>query len=125
MKKEVFFNLILTILVSLMGFIQNKYFIKYLGVEVLGIMKLFNQLFQYLNIVEMGIGAASAYALYKPLAEKNTEEISKIVSTIKSIYNKIAIILFGLGLICTPLRPFWMKINNFDKKIYLYWILFL
>lgn len=125
MKKEVFFNLILTILVSLMGFIQNKYFIKYLGVEVLGIMKLFNQLFQYLNIVEMGIGAASAYALYKPLAEKNTEEISKIVSTIKSIYNKIAIILFGLGLICTPLLPFFMKINNFDKNIYLYWILFL
>ena len=110
MKKEVFFNLILTILVSLMGFIQNKYFIKYLGVEVLGIMKLFNQLFQYLNIVEMGIGAASAYALYKPLAEKNTEEISKIVSTIKSIYNKIAIILFGLGLICTPLLPFFMNI---------------
>ena len=48
MKKEVFFNLILTILVSLMGFIQNKYFIKYLGVEVLGIMKLF---INYFNIL--------------------------------------------------------------------------
>ena len=106
MKKEFFLNLILTILISLIGFVQNKYFVRYLGIEVLGIMKLFNQLFQYINIVEMGIGSASAYALYKPLAEKNIEEISKIVSTIKSIYNKIAIVLFGMGLLCTPLLPF-------------------
>lgn len=125
MKKEFFFNLVLTILVSLIGFIQNKYFVRYLGIEVLGIMKLFNQLFQYLNIVEMGIGSASAYALYKPLAEKNIEDISKIISTIKSIYNKIAVVLFGLGLVCTPLLPLFMKMNNFNKNIYLYWILFL
>ena len=125
MKKEIFLNLVLTILVSLIGFIQNKYFIRYLGIEILGIMKLFNQLFQYLNIVEMGIGSASAYILYKPLAEKNIKDISKIVSTIKSIYTKIAIILLGLGLVCTPLLPFFMKINNFSKDIYLYWLLFL
>lgn len=125
MRKEVFFNFILTILVSLAMFIQNKYFVKYLGIEILGIMKLFYQLFQYLNIVEMGIGSASAYALYKPLAEKNIKDISIIVSTIKSIYNKIALVLFGLGLLCTPLLPFFMKVDNFDKSIYLYWILFL
>ena len=125
MKKEFFQNLIFTILISLIGFIQNKYFVEYLGIEVLGILKLFNQLFQYLNIIEMGIGSASAYALYKPLAEKNIDNISKIVSTIKSIYNKIAIILFGLGLVCTPLLPFFMKMDNFNRSIYLYWILFL
>lgn len=125
MKKDFFLNLIFTILISLIGFIQNKYFVKYLGIEILGILKLFNQLFQYLNIVEMGIGSASAYALYKPLVEKNIDDISKIVSTIKSIYNRIAIILFGLGLVCTPLLPFFMKIDIFDRSIYLYWILFL
>ena len=125
MKKEFFINLIFTISISLIGFIQNKYFIEYLGIEVLGILKLFNQLFQYLNIVEMGIGSASAYALYKPLAEKNIDDISKIISTIKNIYNKIAIILFGLGLACIPLLPFFMKMDNFNKSIYLYWILFL
>lgn len=73
----------------------------------------------------MGIGSASAYALYKPLAEKNIDDISKIISTIKSIYNKIAIILFGLGLVCTPLLSFFMKMDNFKRSIYLYWILFL
>lgn len=110
---------------SLIGFIQNKYLIMHLGMEMLGILKLFKQLFQYLSIVEMGIGSASAYALYKPLAEKNINDISIIVSTIKSIYNKIAAILFGLGLICAPFLPFFMKMNNFNKNIYLYWILFL
>lgn len=125
MKKDIILNFIITLLISLIGFIQNKYFVKYLGIELLGILKLFNQLFQYLNIVEMGIGSASAYALYKPLAEKNIDDISKIISTIKNIYNKIAIILFGLGLACIPLLPFFMKMDNFNKSIYLYWILFL
>ena len=125
MKKEFSLNLIITILISLIVFIQNKYFIKFLGIEVLGILKLFNQLFQYLNVIEMGIGSASAYALYKPLAEKNIDNISKIISTIENIYNKIAIILFGLGLIFTPLLPFFIKMNDFNRHIYLYWILFL
>ena len=125
LKKDIILNFIITLLISLIGFIQNKYFVKYLGIELLGILKLFNQLFQYLNIVEMGIGSASAYALYKPLAEKNIDDISKIISTIKNIYNKIAIILFGLGLACIPLLPFFMKMDNFNKSIYLYWILFL
>lgn len=73
MKKEIIINLILTILISFIGF-QNKYFIQYIGIEILGIMKLFSQFLQYLNIIEMGIGNASTFALYKPLAEKITNK---------------------------------------------------
>lgn len=123
MKKELFFNLILTFLLSIVGFIQNKYFISYLGIEMLGILKLFNQIFEYLNIIEMGSGAALSYALYKPFAEKNIKEISKIISTIKKTYNKIGIYLFFLGILCTPLLSFFIKIEN--PNIYIYWVLFL
>ena len=125
MKKEVIVNLILTILISFIGFFQNKYFIQYIGIETLGIMKLFSQLLQYLNIIEMGIGNASAFALYKPLAEKNYEQISIIVSTIKSLYNRIALILFLLGILVAPTLPFFMKLETFNKMVYIYWILYL
>ena len=80
MKKEIILNFIFTILTSIIMFLQNKYFIKYMGIETLGIMKLFSQLLQYLNIVEMGLGSASAFALYKPLAEKNYRQVSIILS---------------------------------------------
>ena len=76
-----------------MGFVQNRYFIYYMGIETLGMMKLFSQLLAYLNIIEMGLGNASAFALYKPLSEKDYKNTSIIINTIDSIYNKIAILL--------------------------------
>jgi len=124
MKREVIINLVLTILISVIGFLQNKYFIEYLGIEILGIMKLFSQLLQYLNIVELGLGSATAFALYKPLAEKNEEQVSIIISTIKSIYSKISLLLLGMGILVTPLLPYFMKIENFTKDIYFYWIFY-
>lgn len=124
MKKEVLYNFIFTFLTSIIAFIQNKYFVNYMGIEILGIMKLFSQLFQYLNIVELGLGSASAFALYKPLAEKNQEQVSIIISTIKSIYNKISLLLLGLGLLVTPFLPYFMKMENFTKDIYFYWIFY-
>lgn len=124
MKKEVILNFIFTILISIIMFIQNKYFIQYMGIETLGIMKLFTQLLQYLNIVELGLGSASAFALYKPLAEKNEGQISIIISTIKNIYNKISLLLLGLGILVTPLLPYFIKIENFTNTIYIYWIFY-
>ena len=125
MKKELIFNLLFTIITSIIVFIQNKIFIKYIGIEIFGIMKLFTQLLQYLNIMELGLGSASTFALYKPLIENNQEQISIIVSTIKSIYNKIAITILSLGVILTPFLPYLMKIEKFEKTIYFYWILYL
>ena len=124
MKKDFILNFIFTISTGIIMFLQNKYFIEYMGIETLGIMKLFTQLLQYLSIVEMGLESASAFALYKPLAEKNYRQVSIILSTIKTTYNKIAIILFSLGMLVTPLLPFFMKIKFFDKIIYIYWILY-
>lgn len=124
MKKEIILNFIFTITLSLMGFVQNRYFIYYMGIETLGIMKLFSQLLAYLNIIELGLGSASAFALYKPLAEKNYKQISIIVNTIENIYNKIGILLFGLGVLCIPVIPFFIEISEFSSKIYFYWMLY-
>lgn len=125
MKKEILINFILTILSNIVLFIQNKYFIKYMGVEVLGMMKLFSQLLAYLNIIEMGIGSASTFALYKPLAQKNYNDISIIVNTVDEIYKKIGILLFGLGVLCIPIIPFFMDISEISNKVYFYWVLYL
>ena len=125
MKKDIILNFIFTFFTSLLLFFQNRYFVQYLGIETLGIMKLFSQLLQYLNIVELGLGSASAFALYKPLAERDIEKISIILSTIKRSYNKISIVIFSLGLVVTPFLPYFMKIDSFHKNIYLYWLLYL
>lgn len=124
MKKEVFINFILTILVNCTLFIQNKYFVEYMGLEMLGMMKLFTQLLVYLNIIEMGLGSASTFALYKPLANREYNKLSIIINTIESIYNKVAILLLGLGIFCAPILSFFIEVDNFSKIIYFYWILY-
>ncbi|MCF2613236.1 lipopolysaccharide biosynthesis protein [Fusobacterium perfoetens] len=124
MKKEVLINFILTVLSNAVLFIQNRYFVQYMGLETLGIMKLFTQLLAYLNIIEMGLGSASAFALYKPLAEKDYKNISIVINTIDNIYNKIAVLLIILGALCIPIIPFFTKVSNFSNEIYFYWVLY-
>ena len=124
MKKEVLLNFIFTFIVSILGFVQNRYFVQYMGLETLGMMKLFTQLLAYLNIIEMGLGSATAFALYKPLAEKEYKNISIVINTIEDIYNKIAILLMVLGALCIPIIPFFMKVSNSSNEIYFYWILY-
>lgn len=124
MKQEIILNFIFTVIINVLGFIQNKYFVLYMGIEILGMMKLFSQLLAYLNIVEMGLSSASAFALYKPLAEKKYNQVSVIVNTIENIYNKIGILLFGLGILCIPIIPVFMKMSNFSNMVYFYWMLY-
>ncbi|WP_300363913.1 oligosaccharide flippase family protein [Fusobacterium sp.] len=124
MKKEIIINFVITFLANAMLFIQNKYFIQYIGIESLGVMKLFSQLLAYLNIVEMGLGSASTFALYSPLVKKDYKKISIVTNTIEDIYNKIAILLLGLGFLSIPFLKFFMKTSNFSNNIYFYWILY-
>lgn len=123
--KNININMMITIVVSLLSFIINKNFAKYMGVEELGLMRLFTQLIAYLNLAELGLGTASTYALYKPLAEKNIKKINTIVSTINSFYNKIAFFILIVGMLINFMLPLIIKETNLNIfKIFIYWSLY-
>lgn len=124
MKKDIFINLVITIGISLTAFMVNKYFALYLGAEYLGLMKLFVQLLNCLNLAEIGLASASSYALYKPLAKKDYLQVSITLNTIKSLYNKIFLFILIIGLALNPLIPFFIKNEITDKIIYIYWSLY-
>lgn len=117
-------NFLITFIVGILGFIVNKYFVKYLGAEMLGLMKLFTQLIAYLNLAELGLTGASTYALYKPLLEKNIIKINVIMSTIDFFYKRISCLIFIGGIFFMVGLPYFIDINLFNKKIYIYWILY-
>lgn len=118
-------NLIVTVITGLGSFAISKYFAENMGIDYLGLMKLFSQLISYLSLVEMGLGTASTYALYKPLLNKNYKEINIVISTIDSIYKRISLFILILGIIMSPFLHYIIKQQDqIIKNIEIYWILY-
>ena len=79
----------------LIGFFSRKIFIDYLGTEVLGLSSTASSLLGFLNLAELGIGAAISVTLYKPLFEKDRETIKEIIAMQGWLYKRIALFIIG------------------------------
>ena len=80
-------------------FFSRKIFLEHLGAEVLGLNTTATNLLQFLNLAELGVGAAIGYSLYKPLAEKNRQQINEIVSVQGYLYYKIGLFVGGIAVL--------------------------
>jgi O-antigen/teichoic acid export membrane protein len=98
-----------TILALALSFISRKYFLDYLGAEVLGLNTTATNLLQFLNIAELGIGAAVGFSLYKPLHDKDNETVNEIVYLQKYLYRRIAWIIIVGALILMAFFPLIFK----------------
>lgn len=90
-RSRAFFNntlwsFMLQIVTLVVGFIVPRTIIACYGSDVNGLVASLTQIVGYFSLVEAGISAAAVFALYAPLAEKNTSQISIIVSAAKRFY---------------------------------------
>lgn len=96
-----------------------------LGEEALGVNSLFTQILSMMSLVELGIGPAIVFTLYKPLSENNKEQISAIMSLYRKIYTGIGLLILLLGGILTPfIKNFITGDISEVKNIYMIFILF-
>lgn len=86
----------------LVGFFSRKIFLDYLGTEVLGLNTTAASLLNFLNIAELGVGAAISVTLYKPIFQEDRQTIREIVALQGWLYRKIAwfIIMGSCVLMC-------------------------
>ena len=89
----------------ILQFFYRKIFIDYLGIEVLGLNTTAMNLLQFLNIAELGVGAAVGYSLYKPLAVKDHSIINEIISVQGYIYKRIGFLILISGLVLMLFFP--------------------
>ncbi len=82
------------------GLILPKMILTTFGSEYNGITQSISQFVSYISLMKAGIGGATAVALYKPLAENDSEEISEVLYSTEKFMRKISMIflLFILGL---------------------------
>lgn len=110
-------------IIGVLGFVKIRYFIDLLGSEANGLIQIVYRILSYLSLAELGLGGALMYKLYKPLAENNHEEISKLIHTASYFFKKIGIGIVFFLLVFMFILPFVIKNNTFDN-VYLY-IIFL
>ena len=71
-------TLILQIIAIIYGFIVPKIIIKSFGSNVNGLVSSITQFLAYITLLESGVGPLIRASLYKPLANKNKQDIANI-----------------------------------------------
>lgn len=96
-KKRLLYNtvssLVFQVVTIICGFIIPRLILNTYGSSVNGLV---NSIVQFLGIIaflELGVGAVVQSALYKPLAEKKKDDVSKIISSANKFFRRLAKIL--------------------------------
>lgn len=91
------------------SFLVRKAFVLVLSKEYFGMNGLFSDIINVLSLAELGVGTAMTYALYKPLAEKNEEELSRLMNLYRLLYRIIGCTILVLGLMLIPYMDVLVK----------------
>lgn len=130
-KKSSFKNMITAVssnvLTIIVGLVAQAIFIKILGSEYLGLNGLFSNVISMLGIVELGMGSAIIYNMYKPIAEENHEKIKSLMQFYKKSYRIITLIISIIGIMIIPFIKYIVDIESvtIGINVYLVYILFL
>ena len=91
------------------GLIIPILMIKTYGSEINGLVSSVSQFVRYFTLVEAGLASAAIYALFKPLADRDNEVISGIVSATRIFYFKSGYFFVALILGCSLFYPYYIK----------------
>ncbi|MDD3241994.1 MAG: polysaccharide transporter [Bacilli bacterium] len=118
-------SLFTNIITIFIGIIAQAFFLKILGTEYLGINSLFTNIVSMLGIIELGLGSAIIYNLYRPIQKKEKNKINALMNFYKKAYTKIAFIFLGLGFMMIPILPFFIKNVSIGLNLNIIFILFI
>ena len=107
--RNVIFTIVGFVVTTLLQLVNRKVFILFLSSEYLGLNGLFSNILSMLSLSEMGIGAAIVFALYKPIAEKNTEKVKSLMALYKKLYTIIGTFVLIAGALLTPFLHLLIK----------------
>ena len=114
--KNVISGMMAKVLLIVLEFVSRAVFIKYLGEELLGINGVFANIIQILSLAELGMNNVVNFSFYKPIAEKDTQKVTRLIKFYKKIYNFIAISVLVIGLLVVPFLDYivntTIKVDN-------------
>ncbi len=99
-------NMIFALLQAIVGmffpFVVRACTIKYLGSEYMGLNNLCTSVLHVLSVTDLGLENAFAFQLYKPVAQRDKEEVCRLLNCYKKIYFVIGMTVLGIGVMILP-----------------------
>lgn len=77
------------------GFILPRYILLYYGSSVNGLISSISHFLSFISLLDMGVGAVIQANFYKPLADKDNNQISQIVKSSERFFRGLAYIFVG------------------------------
>ncbi len=108
-------------LAIIMGYAVRIVFTHVLSENYVGINGLFTDILNVLSLSEMGIETAISFALYKPIAEGDTQRQKSIMNMYKWFYRFVAVFVLLAGLLVLPFMDVLIKNKpDIDRLSYIY-----
>ena len=90
----------------LFSFLCRMVFVRCLSEEYLGVSALFTNILSMLSLADLGIGTAIVYELYKPLAERDEDELASLMKVYATAYKIIGTVVAIVGVCLIPFLQF-------------------
>lgn len=117
MKKKLALNTITSVLLQaitiICGFILPRLILERFGSEVNGLLNSITQFLGVVTLLDAGVGQVIQSALYKPLANRDSDEINRIMTSGSRFYHKIVTVLTAYVVVLTAVYPF-VTDSSFD-----------
>ncbi|EOU2062761.1 O-unit flippase, partial [Clostridium perfringens] len=127
--KKAIINSSVNIISFLISFVPNliirRIFMETLGNDMLGLNSLYTNIIGWLSIIEMGIGSAIIYLLYKPFVNNDKKSIRAYIKFYGWFYKIIGFIILILGILIIPFLKYFIKGQINIKMASLVFLLFL
>lgn len=123
-KKRSVLNVAVSIFFKIALLVGNllvrRYLIRFIGNDVNGLNSLYLSIIGMLSVVELGIGSAIIYCMYKPIVTGDTAKVLSLYKLFKKIYLIIGGIITIAGFALMPLLPYLAKgYADIDVNLYL------
>lgn len=103
--RNIVFGVALKIYQIAIPFLMRTAMIYFMGVQYLGLNSLFASILEVLNLVELGVGNAMVFSMYKPIVDDDKDRICALMKLYKVYYRVIGLIIAVAGLVLLPFIP--------------------
>lgn len=108
------FALLSELLVALVGFAFPQAIIHGYGSATNGLITSLQQMMQYFTLIEAGLSGAAVFALYKPLAQQDTQQIQRILCTARKLFTKIGLVFTALVVATSLVYPLFIADTGYS-----------